>query len=50
MLFSKTTTCPVCHKKVKKSDLQYIETSVGTVVACCSKCVPYLKIRKKINV
>lgn len=49
MLFSKAITCPICHKKVKKSQLQQIETSVGTIVMCCENCVPYLNIRKKIN-
>lgn len=48
MLLSKFVICPICNKKVDKSEIMIVETAVGTKIACCEDCVDYVKIRKKV--
>ena len=37
--------CPICKKKVEKSELKKIETVRGAEVTCCTNCVKYFKVR-----
>jgi len=37
--------CPICKKKVEKSELKKIETVGGTEIICCTNCVKYFKVR-----
>lgn len=49
MLLTKKADCPTCGRKVVKSDLMLVETTIKTRVTCCPDCIKYLKIRKIIK-
>jgi hypothetical protein len=49
MLITKKVECPTCGRKVKKSDLILVETTIKTKVTCCPDCIKYLNVRKTIK-
>lgn len=49
MLLTKKIECPTCGKKVKKSDLMLVETTIKTRVTCCPSCIKYLNVKRKIK-
>ena len=39
--------CPICNKKVKKSELKEVEKTTGEKITCCEHCAKYFKAIKK---
>lgn len=48
-MFGSTVECPLCNKKIAKSELLFVETKIKTKIKCCPNCVKYLSIVRFID-